>query len=155
MVAIGASPMPQDTAHQHRYVNQSADKYERSYALWTHLAGLLGVVTPGVPVAGLAAAVILWQIKRKESPFIDDHGRDAVNFQISLALYTVAAVALSVALSVVSFGLLAPIFVLLAPVGAVLLLAVTLIGCIRGALAAHRGEYYRYPVCIRLIPDND
>jgi len=115
---------------------------ERTHAAWIHGAALaLDVVAAvsagvGMPIP-LAVVLILWLVKRDLSPFVDDHGKEALNFQISLTIYAVIAWALAAVL--IGFALL-PILAVLA-----------LVGTIRGISAARDGRAYRYPMCIRLI----
>ena len=124
---------------QDRFVDPHADHSEGTYATFNHLAGLLTFVNAGLPLMGAIATLVLWRIRRDRSPFLDDHGREAMNFQITLFIYFV--VIISALLPSLGLALL----------GLPLMYALTLWGCIRGALAAHRGEYYRYPVTFRLL----
>lgn len=94
-----------------------------------------------MPLLSIVAPLIMWQVKKDESPFIDDHGKETLNFHISVLLYGVP-------------GLLLTITGLLACIGIpVLAFAVILgvVGLILASIAAQKGEYYRYPMCIRLI----
>lgn len=122
-----------------RVVDSEADSSERTYALFNHLVGFANLGTGGIPVFGVVLAAVMWQIRAKDSPFLDDHGRDATNFQISLILwgliFTIAAI------PTLGLSLLGYLFVFV----------ISLVGQIRGAMAAHRGEYYRYPCCFRFI----
>jgi hypothetical protein len=95
------------------------------------LAHLLGIVT------GFLGALIIWLIKKDQSAFVDDQGKEALNFQITMFIAWIACSALSLIL----------IGLLLVPV----LLIANLVLCIMGGLAANKGEKYRYPVAIRLI----
>lgn len=120
---------------------------ERSFALLLHLAGLLSIAT-GIPLGGLIGVLIMWQIKGKESAFTDAHAREAMNFQISVLIYGGSLAVGGIVLAIITLGLAIPLLVL-AWLGLVVLL---LVGCIRGAIAANRGEGYLYPLTIRLIP---
>lgn len=129
-----ATAMPPN-ASQPRYTDHIASPGERTYVLFNHLTAFAYFAwIPVVP------ALIMWLIKRKESPFLDDHGREAVNFQISLVIYS---------------ALLLPVVaVITCGVGMVLylpLFALAAIGSIMAAIAANKGEYYRYPATIRLL----
>ncbi|MCH9804684.1 DUF4870 domain-containing protein [bacterium] len=98
---------------------------QRTYALFMHLGSLF---------VGFLVPLIMWLIKREESPFIDDHGKQLMNWNISLVIYFVA----SVLLVLVVIGiLLIPILILL-----------HLIFSIMGAVASNRGDLYRYPIAI-------
>lgn len=107
-------------------------EWERTYAMFTHLTAVVAAwLIPVVP------ALIMWQIKKHESSFIDDHGREAVNFQLTLLVYMIAGMILTV----VCIGL--PMIVGVYALG--------LVGMILAAVRAHAGQFYRYPMCIRFI----
>lgn len=126
-------------AWQSRFVDESAPAEEKTYALFTHLVGLLSLASLALPVPGLVGTLIMWRIKHDASPFLDDHGREAVNFQISVLLYGVILTVLIIP----TLGLSA--------VGHIAVVVLSLIGCIRGAVAANRGEFYRYPMTVRFL----
>lgn len=130
-----------------RYVDAFAGSDERTYTIFQHLVGLASITSSGIPLIGLVATLIMWQIKKSQSPFLDDHGREAMNFQISLLIYTIAGSIVIGILGVITLG----IGLVLFPVGGVFLIVLQLVGAIRGAMAANRGEYYRYPMTIRML----
>lgn len=133
--AIPMSPIDQAT---NRFVDDHADGSEKTYSMFNHLVGLLSLVDAGI-VLSAAATGIMWAIKKDETPYLDDHGREAFNFQLSLMIYFWAG-------SILSLGVLAiPLVIALG--------ILRLIGCIRGAMAANRGEYYRYPMSIRFFAE--
>jgi uncharacterized Tic20 family protein len=101
---------------------------DRTMALLIHLLTL---------VSGFIAPLIIWLIKRDQSPFIDHHGKEALNFQITLLIGWFAAMLL----------LLVLIGLVLMPV----LLVAQILFPILAAVAANRGELYRYPLTIRFI----
>lgn len=119
--AHGQPPAPEATA---------PTKDERNLAMLSHLLGIvLGVIGP----------LIIWLIKKDESPFVDDQGKEALNFQITV-LIAMAGVTV-IAIITCGFGaLLAP------PV-----MVVDLVFCIIAALKASGGQHYRYPITTRLI----
>jgi len=95
------------------------------------LCHLLGIVT------WFLGALIVWLIKKDQSKFVDDQGKEALNFQLTMLIaYLIAA-----ATCFVGIGFF------LAPIVGI----VDVIFCIIGAIAANRGEYYRYPFALRLI----
>jgi uncharacterized Tic20 family protein len=106
----------------------------RLLAMLTHLSALTGLFTG---VGFLIAPIIIWQIQKDKSAYIDYHGKEAVNFQITIALAT----AVSFLLMFVLIG-----FVLVWIVG-----VVWLVFTIIAAIKANNGEYYRYPLSIRFI----
>lgn len=118
----------------------------RNYAVIIHLCGLLSILS-GFPFAGLIAVIVLWQIKNKESAFVDEHGREAANFQITLAVAGAVLIVVGIILTILTLGLGALLFVPAFFAMVILLL----IGCIQGAIAASRGEAYRYPFTYRFL----
>ena len=127
-----AHAMSPPSAKSARFVEQTSDGSERTYAVFNHLVGLMSAFD-GMGVLGFVGALIMWRIKNEESHFLDDHGREAVNFQLSLLLYVIVG-------AIPSAGLIIVFVVVL-----------RMVGCIRGAIAAGNGEYYRYPMCIRFL----
>ena len=67
--------------------SKEINKDARMWGMICHLAGLGGVI-PIVPAIGsIIGPLIVWQIKKDECPFVDEQGKEAVNFQISMLLY--------------------------------------------------------------------
>jgi len=123
---------------QSPFPSATTDADVRSYASFTHVVPLLAHLG-GPFIIPLVAAIIMWQIKKDQSPFLDDHGRESTNFQLSLLIYAVLVI---------------PIAVITCGMGALLaipLLILNIVGCVLAAKAAHRGEYYRYPMSIRVV----
>ncbi len=111
----------------------SAPQEERTLALVVHLLGIL---------TGFIGALIVWLINKDATPpkrFASDQAKEALNFQITVALAYIAAIILTV----VSFGILffLPTLVWIA----------NLVFCIIAAIKANNGEAYRYPATLRLI----
>jgi uncharacterized Tic20 family protein len=125
---------PDSTAHRDRLVDPEAPESERTYALATHLS-ILAFLVIGIPVV---VPLILWLIRRGDSPFLDDHGKEAVNFQISLLIY-----------GLLSIVLMPVCFIGFVTISAAYVLGI--VGCIMASIAARRGEFFRYPMTLRLI----
>lgn len=106
----------------------------RMWAMLTHLSALPGSF---FVIGSVVAPLVIWQIQKDKSAFVDYHGKEALNFQITIALATAA----SFLLMFVLIG-----FVLIWAVG-----IVWLIFTIIAAIKANNGEYYRYPITIRFI----
>ena len=118
-----------------RLVDDQAASGERSTAVVMHLSMYGYFFFPFAFLVPLA----IWLLKRDESPFLDDHGKEALNLHISLVLYILLSIPLILALGL---GLV------------LLLLVIPVCSLVFPALAAHaasKGEYYRYPATIRLI----
>jgi uncharacterized Tic20 family protein len=106
----------------------------RQWAMFCHFSAFLGLV---FPFGNLLGPLIVWQVKKDLDPFVDAQGKEALNFQISVAL----AMVLCFLLMVVLIG-----FPLLALVG----IAAPILTVIAG-IKANEGRAYRYPFCWRLI----
>lgn len=107
----------------------------RNWAALCHLSALLGVFFhfPG----HLLGPLIIWLAKRDDSPELDAHGKEAVNFQISMLIYNIVAAVFCLVL--IGFFFLAVLWVL----NAVLVII--------AAIQASDGKFYRYPMTIRFI----
>lgn len=138
-VSVALSEPRPTPAGSDRYADPHADADERTYAMFTHLVGPLSLVSMPVPLLGLIATIVMWRVRASKSPFLDDHGRDATNFQLTVLAYSVVLTVLLIP----TLGL--------SGLGHLGLAALTLVGCIRGAIASHRGEFYRYPMTIRFL----
>ena len=108
----------------------------RQWSMWIHLSGLCHYVVP-IPGAAIVAPLILWSMKKEESAYIDEHGKEAINFQISILIYLLV----SFVLCFVVIG------IVLVPAVAVF----QLIACIVAGLKANEGEIMRYPMNIRFL----
>lgn len=122
-------------------VSSGATNEERQWALFTHLSALLGFI---IPFGNVLGPLIFWQIKKNESSFIDDQGKEALNFQITFTLVMIGLVVIGTILLVVLIGFL---FYIAAFVAGVAWLVLSILGGIR----ANNGEYYRYPWTWRLV----
>jgi uncharacterized Tic20 family protein len=111
------------------------EKDARTWAMLCHLGGLGVYIIPSV--GHIIAPLIFWLIKKDESPFVDDQGKESLNFQISITIY--ALVALLLTLVIIGFILLPAVGIF------------DLIMVIIAAVKANSGEKYRYPLCIRFI----
>ncbi len=114
-------------------VDPLAAEWEKQWAMFTHLT-LFVLPVAWIPVI---PALIMWMIKRKESPFVDDQGREVVNFHLTLLVYGVVVFFLKF----ICVGYL--LWYVLAGFGYVF--------AVLGAVAAGRGQFYRYPMCLRMI----
>ena len=113
------------------------DRDARMWAMFCHLAGVGGLL-PIVPVLGsIIAPLIIWQIKKDDFKFVDEQGKEALNFQISILIYALVA------------GLLCFICAGFALLPAVYILDVVLL--IIAAIKANDGQHYKYPLTIRFI----
>jgi len=115
--------------------SKEINKDARKWAMFCHLAGLAGLIIP--VVGNIVAPLVIWQIKKDEFLFVNEQGKGAVNFQISMSIYMAAAGLLCFAC--VGFFLLPAVVI------------VDLIFLLIAAVKANNGEHYRYPLTIRFI----
>lgn len=106
----------------------------RNWAMLLHLSVFAGWF---IPMLGFLAPIVIWQVKRAEIPELEEHGKEVLNFMLSMLIYSVIS------------GVL-----IFAFVGFFLLLALGAIGLIFpiiGGIKASNGELWRYPLIIRLV----
>lgn len=106
----------------------------RQWAMFAHLSALVGFV---IPFGNVIGPLVVWLMKKDTMPFVDDQGKESLNFQITV---TIAAV-VCMALIVVLIGI-----PLLFVVGIVALVLTIIAG-----IKANEGVRYRYPFTLRLI----
>jgi uncharacterized Tic20 family protein len=109
-------------------------KDENMWAMLCHLTTLSGFI---IPLANIIAPLIIWSMKKDEFPLVEDQGKEALNFQISMTIYCISAAIL--------------IFII---IGIPLLIGLAIFDIIVTIIAAvktNEGSKYRYPLAIRLI----
>ena len=106
---------------------------ERLWATLTHVSALIGILV-GAGFIGWLGPLIIFLVLRDRSAFVADHAKTTLNFQFTMLIAAVVAVFLWIVL--VGFLITAAIYVL------------TIVFSIIAAVAASRGERYRYPLSI-------
>jgi uncharacterized Tic20 family protein len=107
---------------------------ERKWAMFAHIGTFSSMF---VPLGNIIAPIVIWQLKKNESPFVVEQAKESLNFQITLMIY-----------AVISFLL---VFIV---IGFFLIFALAIFGLIIVIVAgvkANEGEHYRYPMTLRLI----
>ncbi|KOP26038.1 orotate phosphoribosyltransferase [Hapalosiphon sp. MRB220] len=138
------------------------DETTRAWGMACHLSALGGFI---IPFGSVLIPLIIWLTQKEKHQFIDEQGKESVNFQISLIIYILALcfilIFLTLLLSLIS-GLLSeensfrflsivitlqvlPVFVFVA------ILLFQLIMVIIAAVRAYNGQSYRYPFNLRLL----
>jgi uncharacterized Tic20 family protein len=123
----GENAAPAESAEQ-KPKPQPATKESKMWAMLCHLLGLFTC---------FVGPLIIWLIKKDEDAFVDDQGKEALNFQITVLIAYIVS------------GLLAALCI-----GVILGIAVgvvDLVFCIVASVKSNSGEAYRYPVCLRLV----
>ena len=118
-------------------IDSSTDTPDKEACTWGMLCHLLALCGFVIPFGNIIGPVIVWAIKKDTSEFIDDQGKESLNFQLTLTI----ACAVSAVLIFVAIGLL------LLPVVAIYGLVMIIIASIK----ANEGERYRYPLNIRFF----
>jgi uncharacterized protein len=110
----------------------------RSWAVFCHLSPLIGILL-SVGLLNFVGPLVIWLVKREQYPYVDDQGKEALNFQLTLLILSL----ICLVVTLVSCGALFPILFL--P------LILQVVFAIISSMAANKGEYYRYPYNIRIV----
>jgi uncharacterized Tic20 family protein len=113
-----------------------SDESARSWCIGLHLSGLSGLIL-SFALAHIVVPLVIWLVKRSDSPEIDATGKEVLNFQISYTIY-----------SLIAGGLC---FVLIGFVILPVVLLVWLVSIIIATVKTSNGESYRYPATIRFL----
>jgi hypothetical protein len=114
----------------------------RTWTVLCHASAFLGFLIPAL--GQFVGPLIVWLWKRGESPEIDAHGKESLNFQLSLLIYTAVFAIVCFVLMFVLIGfLLIPLIALFYIANVVLVII--------ASLRANEGELNRYPLTLRLI----
>lgn len=107
---------------------------EKNWGMFCHLAALATFV---IPFGNIIGPLVIYLIKRDEYHFVEDQGKESLNFQISITILFIFALLLVFA--VVGVFLIIPLFVF------------WLVMVIVATVRASEGRYFRYPFTIRFI----
>ena len=118
---------------------------ERQWAMFAHLSALAGgLVSSWAGGVGIfIGPLVIWLLRREEMPFVDDQGKEALNFNITFAAIALGLVLLGVLTLGIGFILTLPLLA----VAGIVWLVLTIVAGIR----ANEGKAYRYPFAIRII----
>lgn len=106
-----------------------------SWGMLCHLASLAFFL--GIPFGNLLGPLVVWLLKRDQFPFVDDQGKESLNFQITA---TIAGL-LACVLCFILIGI--PILIAIIVADIVLVVIAT--------VKSYKGEYYRYPYSIKFL----
>ena len=116
------------TKEEHKDQKQMPESESRKWLTWLHLSGLFVLLVP---------PLIIWVLKKDEVPEMDKHGRDVMNFQISMWIYLFAASAM----------IFLAIGILILPLLGIFSTFVIIINTVR----VTNGNSYKYPLSIRFM----
>ena len=119
---------------------------QRQWAMFAHLSALIG----GILTAGWAGSIgcfigplIIWLAKKDTMPFVDDQGKEALNFNITVGIAFLALLVLSIVTLGIGLVIAIPAWIIIG----IAWLVLTIIAGIK----ANEGVAYRYPLTLRLI----
>jgi uncharacterized protein len=115
-------------------INPPPEKPDRIWEIFCHLSAIAGFL---IPFGNIVGPLVIWLIKKNENPAVDAHGKESLNFQISMTIYTLLA------------GL--TIFILIGFILVPILVVLNIVLVVMAAIKASNGEFYRYPITIRLV----
>lgn len=104
------------------------DNDSKNMAMFAHLGFIIG---------GFLVPLIIWLTQKEKHPFVDYHGKEALNWQLTMLIFMIGG------------GILTLIFI-----GILVIIAAAICNLIFGIMAmiaASKGEYYKYPLNIRMI----
>ena len=138
----GDNVLREESQGQTSWVTGEIAQDARMLAMFCHLAGVVGL-SPLLPgIGGIVVPFVIWQIKKEQFPFVDEQGKEAVNFQMSMLLYALIGSAVC-AITCVGWILIPFVLGIVGVVDLVFLLI--------AAFKANSGRHYRYPLTIRFI----
>jgi len=125
---------------------------DNNNAFLLHLSAFFGYIFPFGAVVG---PLVIWEMNKRKSSFLDKNGKEAINFNLSYLLYTFI-LGLSIIPFVVRtitsdfhhvdlFGMIS--------VGSIIgvLAVIKFVLIILAAIKANQGEVYNYPLTIKFI----
>ncbi|KFZ36632.1 hypothetical protein HR45_15150 [Shewanella mangrovi] len=113
---------------------ETVTRQERDMGILVHCASFAGYL---IPFGNVLGPLIVYLMKREDSPFIEACGKNCLNFQISMVIY--AAVCLVLAFVLIGFVLLGVLGLF------------NLIVTVIAAIKASEGKVYHYPLAIRFL----
>jgi hypothetical protein len=129
-------PRPDNNQPTIEMVPASSSESARSWCIGLHLSGLSGLIL-SFALAHIVVPLVIWLVKRSDSPEIDATGKEVLNFQISFTIYSLIAGALC--------------FVLIGLLILPILVVVWLVCIVIAAVKTSNGEPYNYPFTIRFL----
>ena len=115
-------------------MSDEISKDERTWGMLCHLIALVGVL---VPFGSIIGPLVVWLVKKDEMPFVNDQGKESLNFQITMLIAFIICIILMFVF--IGIFLLIPLFIY------------WLVVVIMAAVKANDGVAYRYPYAIRFM----
>lgn len=156
---------------KNKLMNGDINQAARTWGMWCHLSSIvvwipiiilafLNIPVP-IPCLNILAPFIIWQTKKNTDSFIDVQGKESLNFQISMLMYSLIGVIIVIFMSFVTCGILSSNSNVLNSLIRSLAIGIVSIGLfslifqlfvvIFAAIKAYQGEVYRYPFTIGFL----
>jgi hypothetical protein len=132
------TPPPASPESQPPAIPPSGGIDEKQWKVILHLSALSGLI---IPAGNIIAPLAIWLIKKPEMPGLDPEAKNVLNFQISIAIYMIAAVVLAMVGSCLIIPIALPFVV------GIFWLVVTIIGGVKTS----NGETYTFPLSIKML----
>lgn len=145
------------------------DNHQKNIATFIHLSTFSRFI---IPLGNIIAPLVLWIANKEKSEFVDAHGKQAINFQISIFLYAIIIGTISIPFFIfkifhgidfidfngfqnfnINIGKPSPLLYITGGLGflAIIGFILELILIIIASLKAREGAYYNYPFTINFI----
>lgn len=98
---------------------------------------MLGMLAHLLGIMGFLGPLIIWLIKKDDDPYVDEHGKESLNFQITMMI----AFFISGMSTIIFIGCITTPILVIADI----------ILCIMAGMKANEGISYKYPLTIRFI----
>tara|TARA_R110002049_G_scaffold71370_1_gene183849 strand:+ start:4880 stop:5338 length:459 start_codon:yes stop_codon:yes gene_type:complete len=149
--------------------NTMPDNHQKNIATFIHLSTFSRFI---VPFGNFIGPIILWVSNKDKSEFIDAHGKQAINFQLSILIYAIIIGTISIPFFIfkifhgfefidfngfhdfhINIGKASPLLYITGGFGvlAVIGFILELVFIIKASLKARDGELYQYPVTINFL----
>jgi uncharacterized Tic20 family protein len=138
-------PLPPPAPPPPSSIDDLPSAEEKQWAMFAHLSALAGgLLTSAVGGWGtFIGPLVIWLIKKDTMRFVDDQGKEALNFNITVAIACFALVLLGIVTLGIGFLIAIPALVVIG----IAWLVFTIIGAVKSS----NGEFYRYPMTLRLV----
>ena len=142
MSLTGQPPPPGGPPQMQPYAPRPVSPQDsKNWAMGAHLSAVGGALLGGAPA--FLGPLVVWLVRRETDAFAADHGREALNFNLTVLLIGVVGVVLGLVTIGVGFIVVIPVWIIVG--------IMWLIWTIQATIAASNGQPYRYPMSIRFI----
>jgi uncharacterized Tic20 family protein len=145
------------------------DNHQKNIATFIHLSTFTRFI---IPLGNFIGPLVLWIANKEKSEFVDAHGKQAINFQMSILLYTIIIGVITVPFFIfkmfsgldfidfngfhdfhINIGKPSPLLYIGGALGvlAVMAFIIEMVFIIRASLKARDGERFQYPLTINFL----